>query len=609
MKKWIALGVLAIAALLLVFLVILPNSRKANQYSQAMQLISEGRYAEASDLLAPLMDPVYEDAGVKWCEAQKALAEQKAAGGDWEGAIQVYAGITGYRKGKTVLTYPKEYANALTSYAQALADENRTDEALAVLDRNLTDPPEGFTYTDTLKKTKAQLLVQAGRYAEAEAVYEELMSTAIVRKPYEGPYMECLYLHGSQLEEEGKAEEAAALYQKALSYYTKDNEYEPMRGLILADARQLLDENRLAEAAHALALLHDEYKSYRELRSDIEALQHETVAAYVAAEDWEGLYNSDLRDEFSRTPELTDIYYLISTDRGALIGQNPDFNALVAAQPEENAVNIPTLYRDLIHAEGDHAEQFAAAVAYARSRGIELEFLRTGMDYASGKGVRNTVILPDWLKERLPAHEKPGSGGYLYEEKFVSQYGELADFRATEPRPGYYVLIKARDSQAFPGTEVQNAGTLIAALAAKGEEEIPYVCVSNPHAASLLLVVDSQYVPARTYQLSQTVPNMPGMVLPGSGETYTAMVETFSYQLWDTVRGGLIGSGSLQASSEISGNYRVSAAQRDDTNKTFDLRISSDIVSRAEEGAEALYQASRSHVADFLASFRTDGQP
>ena len=620
MKKRILPFALVLIILAVVLFVILPHVRREKQYARAVEDLQAGRYAEAAEGFSGLVweNGGYKDANQQRTLAREGLAAQAEADGNWEKAMEVYASMTAYNllRRKNTMSHSAEYANAAVQRAAALGQEGKADEAVAFLDGILNDPPEGFSdsYNTTLTAGKAQVLMAAERYEEAGAVYRELTESVLTRDRYLPLYTECLYRHAQYEQEHGNPEEAEALMRSAVSLYAAGNEYEPLREVILAEARQLIAEENWTEAAEETYRLSIRYGKTAELKKEIAALKQQVIDGFVAAHAWEDFYQSRYQDDFDRLARqdaaLAKIHHLVSTGRSEMAETETDFEALMASRPEAEQDQLGVMFRELYYADGDPAQQLSKARAYARERGMEMEFLRMGMDIAAGAVIAGVTTYPmrEEVRALLAAVENPrATGGALAEKVFLRDYGLIADFRAEEPRPGYFTIVTAQGSELT--TYASGEGkAIMEGLAKKGTETFDYQAVSNPQTASLLLVLDSSFERGGTYQLTTVTRQElellpPGVPLPGKRETqsYTGYIQTVGYQLWDCVSGGMIASGSVKATSNLSDRQTIASDLRDDRAKTFKIRCSSAALSGASEGAQALYEATRRYIVDFCA--------
>ena len=532
------------------------RARLAALYAQADADMAAGRYAEAMAAFETLKQAPYKDAVTRFREAREALLEQRRAAGDWDGVLELAADGDDAR-------------DATANKAEAMAREGRADEALAYLDGEEVRARFNGSFENDLALARARVLAEAGRWAEAEEIYREYaMKGSAASERVSDDIDRCIrgrYLDAVRANDDA---EAQAMLDEARRRYgnCSDREPEILREVLLAPIRADLERGAFAEAADAIyALGHDgDVRNCAQLKAELEALADETFDACLAARDWAALIASDVLHErfeaLSREDDaMARAFYLAQTDRAELIDADADFNALMTAPHGDYVILNPNdpdrLFTELYYAGGDPAEQYAAARTWAREHGREADFLVMGMDLAAAAAAGEELPVPlraETIALLPAATEVPGKAkawdNFRIYDLMPEGSHQLDDFRAKEPRPGYYAVVVTTGSwqtpleQAHdPSALLDRAGSAMKALAkAGGGDPLAYRCVGNPNAAAFLVRVSARFDRAGTFG-----PDIAGGAL--SSQLMEGYVESVEYDVYDTRTGERLAHGIATA--------------------------------------------------------------
>ena len=583
------IGIVLIIALVIGGVVWYSASQKANKemlYTEGVAALDTGRYADAVQIFTELREREYKDSVILLKQAKEARIEELTAEEDWGGVLELLPSSGDDR-----------ILEAKIRWGESLAEEGRLDEALAMLEDRIES-----RYNDyDLNYAKGRAMMAAGEYALAEEHFRNMNQKS---QELREALVECIYRQYLTAEENGDENELTELEKRAGTNLSFD-EYEQWVYIQVGSIRHCAERGDYAGAAEALKDLrrHKSEANYPKLNEAADALEEEIVSACIREGQWDALYKN-FQVEFSALAKqdefLSAAQYLASTDRSALIGTEPDFNALIEALPERYSRNGEALFKELAIASGDPVEQFESARKWTREKGREYEFLSYAMDIsaAAAAGGELSVPVKSELLSVLPsAVEQPGKDdGAFFVSAFRDAYGSELDFRASEPRPGYYMVLAADGCEATPFENISSGNLprletyafyILHALAEQAGKEpaYSYRAVENPNTAALLIVMDSRY--------QRLDGNYYPKALIRPDKSYTGFVQVVSYKIYDARIGGIIGKGEIRAPIEddiITGNTEGSF---------FWINVNNNNLRTAREGAEELRTATDAAVAEF----------
>ena len=474
------------------------GARDAARLAAGVGALDAGRFQEAMAVFGDLKRRSYGDAAELYLRAAEGRAGELEAAGDWEGALALLRSSGG-----------KGAYDVVIRRAGSLAAEGRMDEAMAFLEERI-DSRDPFY----LNRAKGRTLMAAGLYAAAEAHFRDMIETGGRAQQLAEDLLECVYRQYLAAEEAGDEAGMDALADRAAA--PADGETDPFVYVRLGKARRCAARGDYAGAAEALQKWRSGgmRASFPKTAAAADALVDGIFSACVRDGRWDALYAA-FPEEFerraARDESLAAALYLASHGRAALIGTEPDFNTLAGALPEDAGWDGESLFRVLTLASADPAGQFAAAREWARGRGLEYALLSAAMDVsaASAAGETPAGVKPELLSALPGAAERPGTGEKaVFAAAFREAYGSEADFRASEPRPGYYAVLAADGCKKTPfeafgddprlaGFDLARLETLAAGilgeLARAGGGAYRYRAVENPNAAALLVVLRSDF--------------------------------------------------------------------------------------------------------------------
>ncbi len=600
MKKWILSGITVLAVLAVVLFIVIPKQKYAKMYHQAEEYYNAEQYEEAAALFKEVSKSEFgeDDSNRRWTDAMKKLAEAREAEGDWAGAVEAYAPLKGYSvlTRKTVHSFASEYVNALIMRALDMARNGDVEGAIGSLDDVLEHKEEhGLSYYDgSIQEGKARVYVAAEQYGKAEEIYENLIEEHKYDTGYRYNYEACLYEHSEQEKENGNEVKAEELLQSAIDLYGEECEYAPVREAILIPIKELFAAGRLTESASEVSKISGRYYKVEEMQAETDRLKEEITETFLAEGEYEELYRSQLRDRFKEHGEtdrnIAKAYYLCSTDRGTLADQPIGVAEMLKAWPADRELTAADMIRDLNYAEGEPEQQVLDAcrfaIDYAKDVSLAADFLSLGMDLKAGGSYEGTedLVLQNDMKEVFPSAEiQVAKAKNLYESVFIKAYGKIKDFRATEPRPGYYVVVSAADS-VLANQKLSQGKALMDVLSEYAGNTVPLHAVEDPNTASFLLILNGKLRGTGTYGL---IP-----VMGGAMTEYYGYTEDLDYELWDTVTGKMIASEHVDGPSHLTSTFsQIPASQRDEGKKTFWVECSKPWIAEAKAGAEELKEA------------------
>ena len=586
-KKWI--GIVLIIALVIGGIAWYNASQRAKKetlYTNGVAALETGRYADAVQIFSELREREYKDSVILLKQAKEARIEELSVEEDWEGVLDLLPSSGDDRILETKIRW-----------GESLAAEGGLDEALKMLEERIES-----RYNDyNLNYAKGRAMMAAGEYASAEEHFRKMNRESPERRE---ALMECIFRQYLTAEESGDENELTELEKRAGTSNAFD-EYEQWVYIQLGRIRHCAERGDYTGAAEALKDLrrHRSETTYPKLNEAADALLEEIVTICIQDGQWDALYKN-FQKEFSALAEqdefLSAAKYLASTDRAALIGTEPDFNALIEALPERYSRNGEALFKELAIASGDPVEQYESARTWTRENGREYEFVSYAMDISAAAAAGEKLPVPvksEFLSVLPSAVEQPGKEeGAVFVSAFREAYGPELDFRASEPRPAYYMVLAADGCKATPFENTSSgnlprlntyASYILYALAKQGREEpaYSYTAVENPNTAALLIVVDSSYqvLDGKYYPKALIRPD----------KSYTGFVQVVSYKIYNTRVGGLIGKGEIRAPIEddiITGNTERSF---------FWINLKNNDLRTARDGAEELLLATDTAVAEF----------
>ena len=508
------------------------NAKDAARYAEGVEALDAGRYADAMNIFNDLKRRPYEDSEDLYLRAAEGRAEEMEAEGDWEGALELLR-VTG---GKG--TY-----DILIRWASSLAAEERMDQAMALLEERI-DSRDPFY----LNRAKGRVMMAVGQYAEAEAYFRNMIETGGRQSQLAEELLECVYQQYLAAEAAGDEAEMDTLAMRAGA----PNGEEPDHFIYvkLNKARRCVERGDYAGAAEELGKWRSSSmrSSYPKTAAAADALVDEIFSACVREGRWDVLYAGfpkEFKQRAAQDEAMAEAWRLASEGLTAMIGTDSDFTTLVEALPEDSEWDGEALFRVLAVASGDPTEQFVAAREWARTKGLEYALLSTAMDIsaASAAGEMLPVDVKPELLAALPnAVERPGTGEEaIFAAAFREMYGPEADFIASEPRPGYYVVLaddgcKKTPFESFSDDPRQaafdlkrlenNAAGILNVLAWVGGDSYHYRAVENPNTAALLVVLRSDFKVAGTGYKPRN------LIRPEEADTYTvsAQCSAFNHQ-------------------------------------------------------------------------------
>ena len=593
-KKLIAaLLVAALAAAGFVWMKVSGNARNAARYTEGVEALESGRYAEAMDAFGDLKYRSCEDAEELYLRAAEGRAGEMEAAGDWEGALELLR-----------LAGGKGSYDVVLRWAGSMAAEGRMDDAMALLEERI-DGRDPFY----LNRAKGRVMMSVGQYAEAEAHFREMIETGGRESELAEDLLECVYRQYLAAEAAGDEAEMEALEGRAMAPGGEEpDQYVYIR---LGRARRCAGRGDYAGAAEAL----EKWRSggmkatCPKTAAAAEALVDDIFSACVWDGEWAALYAA-FPEDFERRAladeALAAPYYLASTGRAALIGTDPDFNALADALPADADRDGESLFRDLAAASGDPAEQFAAARERARGQGLEYALMSTALDISAAAAAGQAppvAVTPELLAALPAAAERPGTGEKaVAAAAFREAYGPEADFRASEPRPGYYAVLAADGCKRTPfepfsddprqaGFDLErletDAGGILGVLSRVGGGAYRYRAVENPNTAALLVVLHSDY------QLEGAGYRLANLVHPDEGKSYAGYAQVIRYTIHDARAGGIVASGEVRA--EIPDDVRTANVE----DGAFWVNVDENDMHTDMEGARELRAATDAAAAEF----------
>ena len=216
--------------------------------------------------------------------------------------------------------------------------------------------------------------------------------------------------------------------------------------------------------------------------------------------------------------------------------------------------------------------------------------------------------------EKLPASVKPElpdaakwtgtSDKAAYAAAFREAYGPEEDFRASEPRPEYYIVLAADKYNITPFKEISTdafqasfdlkriksyAEIILSALSKRSEEKpaYNYKAVDNPNTASLLVVLDSNFlVKGKNYHSKSAL-------RPKQSAAYTGYAQVIRYTIYDIRAGGIVGRGEIEA---VLGNDIVTGNTE---GHAFWQYVTESNLGMAKDGSEELRAATDAAAAEF----------
>ena len=569
---------------------------EAGLYTKALEAFSElkkqkypgasQKYEEAKALQVARMKEEQDWDGVLDLSANPDDRQEAAAGKAARMALngQVYEALAYLDSEETIKLFRTREArrNAKEdviakagAWAESMAETGEYDSVLSYLKldelRYSTKYEEAGHFKYDLALSLAEALREAGYWTEAEGMYLRYGEGGygLKQSGFLEHYLECVrgrYQDAVQSKDTFLTDE---LYKKAKDLYIEYGDSEALRELLLAPVREEIEQQHYLDAAKKLQEMRtwDDLKWAAATIDEFDKITDLIVTACVEKKDWQTLLDPAVRRGFTRharaseDPMLQTAYYLMSTGRDALVGvSDTDFNTLVSALPDQIHLDSDRLFKDLCIATGDPAKQYADALSCARERGIAYDFLSIGMNLSAAfaAGDELEYSLPSDMIAWLPsAKEQPGDAvawdlyaffdGLEANGSIPPGIHGLDDFRAREPRPCYCAVVVdhgARkdpyDPVSSPNEVMNEAETVINALAKAGDEAYQYRIVGNPETASFLISIKNSFTDAGNYYPSAAVRQY-------AEDAYRGYAETVEYRVYDTQTGKLVASDTVTA--------------------------------------------------------------
>ena len=596
-KKW---TFAALIAVLVIGGFVWQNARKAVLYSDGLKALESGQYAQAMKIFAQWKKP-YKDSELLLRQAQDGRIEELCAVGDWEGALALLPATGDGRAYEVKIRW-----------GEALAAEGHLDEAMELLEERIANR-RGDDFNVTYAKGRA--MIAAGEYARAEAYFREMQKTYQINKDGERVWealVKCIYLQYLVAEEAGDKEALTKLEKRVPSAESRD-ENDQWIYIKLGSARHCAERGDYVEAAKELSRISErrKYYQYPELNKAADTLTDKMIESCIREERWGELYRSfptKFSDLAQRDAKLTVPYHLAATNRTNLIGTDPDFETLIDALPAKFARDGEALFKELTIASGDAGEQYKAARNWARENGREYELLSYAMDVSAASAAGENLPVPtkpELLAVLPAATEYPGSSEKAaYAAVFREAYGPEDDFRAIEPRPGYYIVLAADGYNETPFKEISTnafqasfelerihsyARLILDTLSKKAGEKpaYSYRAVDNPNTASLLVVLDSNYREKGNHYHPKSA------LRSEQSAAYTGFAQVIGYTIYDTRAGGIVGSGEVET---VLGNDIVTGNTE---GHAFWQYVSESDLGTAKDGSDQLRAATDAAVAEF----------